>query len=83
MNIFIKNEKLSLYGINSGQTILKSRRGRYIRGRTVYKMARGILLKLERLNEELRDKTSAGKEAEWLSDNMYIVRREAAADAED
>jgi cyclic beta-1,2-glucan synthetase len=83
MNIFIKNEKLSLYGINSGQTILKSRRGRHTSGRTVYKMAKGILLKLERLNEELRDKTSAGKEAEWLSDNMYIVRREAAAAAED
>ncbi len=83
MNIFIKNEKLTLYGINSGQTVLKSRKHAYTNGKVISKMAKSILSKLERLSDELKAKPSAGKEAEWLSDNMYIVRREAAAVFED
>jgi cyclic beta-1,2-glucan synthetase len=86
MTMFINNDKLTQYGINSGQAAGvadKNGGGKYLSGRLISRDAKNILNKLSKLYESFRDTGVASKEGEWLCDNMYIVRREAAGIAED
>ncbi len=88
MTFFIGNEKLAQYGEQDCRAAFsggQKRAGRHTHtsGKAVSREVKRLLQRLEKLYGGFKAGGVRSKTAEWLCDNMYMVRRESASVAED